>query len=1071
MIASRCLSLACAVLCAFCLRAQPASAVHLRGAWEGKGTPIVEDFKDSPPSRTYLLLHSSDGDLKVFPANPAKLLSGTHRYRVEGTRTGRDVVATSITPLDMGASSDTCTTTGDQKTIALLVNVPGALAPTFTAAQVQDWLFGSDLSLNGYVQDASYGQTSASGVVSGFFNLTQSYTADQLSEVQQVVFEQAATQGIDLTQYSRIMLFLPSLQDLGFEDGASSVGCFDSSQGSSNVHASVSWILEHSGATATDFLHTIFHEFGHGLGLDHSTSLNCGIVSLGPNASTCQTVEYGDPYSVMGNGNLGHYTAPQKYALGWIQDANVTTVTAGGTVTLQPLGSQTTGIRALRTPRTVGGTDWLWMELREPVGPYESTNFTSGGYNAGVVVHFQPQSAGGDIANLTRTQMVDIPPAAANLPTEAAVGPGGSWPDVFSGLSMSVAQSQGSTLGVTVSRNSPCFTLSSSTATVAGSGGTGTVQVSAPSSCSWSASASDSWLTIQNGGSGTGNGTVTFLAAANTGVARQSLLMIGGQGLLISQPSQNLPPGVVPMSPSTVTGPSAFLNFMLTDNTPNNYSAVSFNITSGPPGQPVCMMAWDEPNHQFVLTNDDGIGYSTASDSSYLIDLENSSCAILIASPSFYGPGAGTEFSLQVEVVWKNPTAAPKTIYLRAQDLFGNDTGWQNVGTWTTTVDQPPSQPALPNVPGVGLQHLFTIEASDPDGAGDIQSVELDIGSGAQRCSIIYTGTIQSGVEFLNDDGTRSGWVTNTPATASNSLCSLDLLRTGSTTSGNTETVLLPVTFLSALGGEQPVQVIVTDWSGETGTLNTTWNVAASSAPAVISAGGIVNGASFVGGNISAGEIVTIFGSGLGPSTVQTAAMVAGELEQTVAGTTVFFNGTPAPLIYASESAVSAIVPLFLGQNSIVVVASNGGISAPMTVPLVDESPGIFLYPNSQQAVAVNQDGSFNKDTPAARGAYITFYITGGGDPIYNNASFLDIGGSPPSNPWATTPFPTMVQFGNGTPTPAAFAGLTYTGVFQINAIVDPNAPTGDAVPLRVLFSQDTNFVPPGGPPATIRIQ
>lgn len=65
-----CLTLGAAV----CLLAQIGGAAEPSvGVWEGKGTPIVEDFKDSREARTYLLLHTSDGDLKVQPANPSAL--------------------------------------------------------------------------------------------------------------------------------------------------------------------------------------------------------------------------------------------------------------------------------------------------------------------------------------------------------------------------------------------------------------------------------------------------------------------------------------------------------------------------------------------------------------------------------------------------------------------------------------------------------------------------------------------------------------------------------------------------------------------------------------------------------------------------------------------------------------------------------------------------------------------------------------------------------------------------------------------------------------------------------------
>lgn len=706
--------------------------------------------------------------------------------------------------------------------------------------------------------------------------------------------------------------------------------------------------------------------------------------------------------------------------------------------------------------------------MREPVGPYESENFADAVTTAGALIHFQPEDEGGDIANLTRTQLVAVPPAAANLPTEAAVALGASWTDVFSGLTIGVASGMGSALSVAVSRDNACFTLGSSTATIPGNGGTATVQVSAPGSCSWTASTSDLWISIESAASGTGDGTVTFLAAPNSGQARQGLLKVGGRGVLISQAAQNVAPTVLPLNPPSVSGASAFLNFLLMDQKPMNYSTVSFNISAGAPSQPVCNFSWDEPGQQFLLVNDDGVTTSSTSADSFLIDLENSTCAVLIALPGFYGDLS--QFSMQVEVVWKKPTGAAQTIYLRAQDLSGNDTGWQKVGSWTVVADQPPSQPVMADVPGVGFQHLFTIQAADPDGAGDIRSVELNIGAGSHVCSMIFLSTISAGVEFLNDDGTRSAWVAHNPATASNSYCSLDLLPTQSTASGDTETVLLPVTFLNTLAGEQPVQVIVADWSGKTGTLNTTWNVAPSSAPPAISVGGIVNGASWQPGALGVGEIVTIFGSGLGPSKLQSAIMVDKELQQTVAGTTVFLEGTPVPLIYASDGAVSAIVPPNLLQPVHVEVASAGGLSNVVTVPYMSEFPGIFTYANSQQAVVVNQDSTFNIDTPASPGSYITFFITGAGYLDYDNAEYLDFGGLPPSNPWATPTSGVLVQFGDGAQTAASFAGLTFPGVVQVNAYIDPSTPPGDAVPLQVSMP---DFPGPNitSPAATVRIK
>ncbi len=73
----------------------------------------------------------------------------------------------------------------------------------------------------------------------------------------------------------------------------------------------------------------------------------------------------------------------------------------------------------------------------------------------------------------------------------------------------------------------------------------------------------------------------------------------------------------------------------------------------------------------------------------------------------------------------------------------------------------------------------------------------------------------------------------------------------------------------------------------------------------------VVNAASFLKGAVSPGEIVTLFGTAMGPATAAYATIdpSTGKLATTIGGVQVLFNGIPAPMIYASATQVSAIVP------------------------------------------------------------------------------------------------------------------------------------------------------------------
>jgi hypothetical protein len=124
----------------------PDAQLESRGRWEGMAFPLVVDSRDLHHSRTYLRMHSSEGDLSIYPGQgSAAIPPGARRYRVEGVRAGKNVAAANIVPLDPAASADTCSTTGVQKTIAFLVKIPGSPDPVFTVAQVQDWLFGTGI--------------------------------------------------------------------------------------------------------------------------------------------------------------------------------------------------------------------------------------------------------------------------------------------------------------------------------------------------------------------------------------------------------------------------------------------------------------------------------------------------------------------------------------------------------------------------------------------------------------------------------------------------------------------------------------------------------------------------------------------------------------------------------------------------------------------------------------------------------------------------------------------------------------------------------------------------------------
>jgi uncharacterized protein (TIGR03437 family) len=227
----------------------------------------------------------------------------------------------------------------------------------------------------------------------------------------------------------------------------------------------------------------------------------------------------------------------------------------------------------------------------------------------------------------------------------------------------------------------------------------------------------------------------------------------------------------------------------------------------------------------------------------------------------------------------------------------------------------------------------------------------------------------------------------------------------------------------------------------------------ANAAPSVTPAG-VVNGATFQSGPVAPGEIVAIFGSAIGPPTPAGLALTNPRLvSNALQGVEVYFDGVPAPLLYASSGQVNAVVPYSVAGKSTtqLQVEYLGVLSDPVTLQVAATAPGVFSMNSSGQgqgAILNARDGSVNSASkPAARGDWVSIYATGAG---------------------VTTPA-SVDGFVSSAPLPAPIAAVSVTmggvscllnfegaapglvsGVLQINAQVPAGVSPGSAVPIQV---------------------
>jgi len=205
----------------------------------------------------------------------------------------------------------------------------------------------------------------------------------------------------------------------------------------------------------------------------------------------------------------------------------------------------------------------------------------------------------------------------------------------------------------------------------------------------------------------------------------------------------------------------------------------------------------------------------------------------------------------------------------------------------------------------------------------------------------------------------------------------------------------------------------------------------------------IVNSASYAG-PAAPGALVSIFGENLARG-VQPAAAIP--LPGSLAGTTVFINGSPAPLLYASSSQINFQMPPIGPGAASMSVERDGLSSDPVSIVVAPSVPGIFAWVENQ-GVIQNQDGTMNDPgAPAQPGTPITIWATGPG----NVKPSVAAGQAAPALPLSKTIGTPVVTIG-GVSAQILFSGLApgFVGLWQINAVVPENAPAGDNLPVQV---------------------
>ncbi len=221
------------------------------------------------------------------------------------------------------------------------------------------------------------------------------------------------------------------------------------------------------------------------------------------------------------------------------------------------------------------------------------------------------------------------------------------------------------------------------------------------------------------------------------------------------------------------------------------------------------------------------------------------------------------------------------------------------------------------------------------------------------------------------------------------------------------------------------------------------------------------------GAYVSPGEIISLFGSGLGPREgVRLEVDGSGDLPVLLGGLQVKMGEQSLPLLYVQDRQVNAVVPFHVSAGKTALSVEREGFQAgPIPVEVVRATPGIFTLDGSGagQAAVLNEDGTVNSAVnPAARGSIVSFFATGFGavTPLPEGTAM-----TPLLPPWPRTVEPFDLYIAGDAPNRAAGMEVLYAGpapgavpgLFQINARIPMNAFPGNTL-FRFVFDPATGY-------------
>ncbi|WP_299952310.1 reprolysin-like metallopeptidase [uncultured Modestobacter sp.] len=295
---------------------------------------------------------------------------------IEGMEPAHELLSTQVVaPADQPATAPAVGAVNHEVTVVLLQPGDAARDSTTLAAVTG--------GVSGAVADFWQEQTAGAvrfGVVAGFDWTTTTATCSDPFALWRAAADRA---GWTAGDGKHLLVYVPAGAP-GCSYGLGTLGTSAASGGLAYVQAAATSVVA--------------HEFGHNLGLNHSSQLQCAGTVEEVGSSGCQISSYRDYYDVMGISwdQVGSLSALQANALGVLpagQQAEMTSSSAAASYTLSPI-SGSSGTRAVKLTASTGATYWLEYRPASGRDSWLTSNANVVGVQPGVLLRRAYAGAG-----------------------------------------------------------------------------------------------------------------------------------------------------------------------------------------------------------------------------------------------------------------------------------------------------------------------------------------------------------------------------------------------------------------------------------------------------------------------------------------------------------------------------------------------------------------------------------------------------------------------------------------------------------------------------------------------------